>query len=291
MFLYRPWVKTEVNLISGEVTQGYEHEFGANLLTNINVPAGHYIHDAKFLRLSVGGINGDIQNLSEFNKIMTGVSLNTPLGINLKAGVVSPLVIGAEAFSVDAFYYLVGAQRGISFSQIPKPAVAATGNGNGYGGVAPVFPGSNTPTPGEPTPVKPEPTKPKITQRIARRSGVDIAITFNLYNAAEKIGADFSGLHEDLLRLIGVDDYGSGYTYPYPYPKPYPGSGGDDDDDNPGIMPVFPGLDDGEGSGLFFVEKLEKWKKENNITNDYDFRKYLIYQHTGCDENCQSRYK
>ena len=191
--LVRPWAITELNLQTNERRSYIKNEYASNLIFSVNASKDTMVRDANFLRVSVGGIYGNFQNLSDFSgNWMFGASSN--LGpVNVKAGVLLPRV-GSDSYekfsassNIDTWpdgfglYFLMGGQAGAKYPQSSTKTVDADG--------VDLADPKNTPI-----------------RWVKDRSSnhLDVSVTANLTQALANVGADYGALSEDLRKLLGI---------------------------------------------------------------------------------------
>lgn len=196
-FLVRPWVHTTYDFNTGEkIQEKIGHlETGTYVWYNTALRFKH-IKDDKFLRFGLGGINGSFENVSEMNSWMGGLSANFG-AMNVKLGLMSPLSLNiTDVFNFKkylgqgenyGYYYLVGYQKGMLYGDITPDADTSKAGGNN-------IPANDT---GD------DKTKKKV--RYSKSAGsVDGAVFWNLSSAIERLGADYSGLSQQLLELLNL---------------------------------------------------------------------------------------
>jgi hypothetical protein len=192
-FLVRPWVHTTYDFNTGQkIHEDIGHlETGTYVWYNMAHKFKH-IKDDRFLRVGIGGINGNFENVAEMQSLMGGMSANVG-AMNVKLGLISPLSLNVtKVFNLKKFfgqgenygyYYLVGYQKGMLYGDItPDP-------------ITPDKPGDSA--------IEEDKSKKKV--RYSKSGGsVDYAVFWNLSSAIEKLGADYSGLSQQLLQLLNL---------------------------------------------------------------------------------------
>lgn len=256
-FVTRPWIHNSYDFNTGEFESHIPYfETGTFLWYNTSL-SKKQIKDKSFWRFAIGGINGQFENVKDLNALMTGYSQNVgPL--NLKVGVVAPLSLNlTDVFNVGKYlgsseghgiYFLGGYQKGLMYRDMVSVATPSPGTG---GMNDPINPGS----PNKPGPILTDNQDPNKAPKQPRYSKVganwDAVAMFNVGATIERLGADYSGLSQQLLELLNLAPKTPKPIIGWPFNPVAPGTG---QPGGPTINPGFGGfipIEPGD-NGLFY---------------------------------------